>query len=297
MGMGCTYREDPHHAYKRALRRTDMFGYASRWEFVEDEERTILEEFEWACGIGFSVFGLNLDRAQNRSLAPETLAELRDRARTRGVGLVVRCPHHLNTARDDPQVIDEVLNAVRIARALESDRLMIHPGHVLDVLELDRVRASSLKGATRESLASPEETERRLSIAIANLTTIISRSEGLMIALENNAEPYQLGSSVEEFMALLDAVPGLRASISTGHAHVSGGVPAYLAADTRIINFDMHDNDGTEDEHLPIGEGSIDFAPIIRFARERSCTMLIDTYRDELVERALVNATQIARSL
>jgi sugar phosphate isomerase/epimerase len=37
------------------------------------------------------------------------------------------------------------------------------------------------------------------------------------------------------------------------------------ALGTRVTHLHLHDNDGTADQHLPLGQGTIDFAYLFRF--------------------------------
>ena len=57
----------------------------------------------------------------------------------------------------------------------------------------------------------------------------------------------------------------LRICFDIGHANTMGQIDAMidLFAD-RISNIHIHDNNGERDEHLTIGDGSIDFEHVIR---------------------------------
>ena len=62
-------------------------------------------------------------------------------------------------------------------------------------------------------------------------------------------------------MALLDLFPEAGVLLDTGHAHVNGwDIPAVVKAlGKRLVACHLHDNSGQGDEHLPIGQGSIDW--------------------------------------
>jgi sugar phosphate isomerase/epimerase len=52
--------------------------------------------------------------------------------------------------------------------------------------------------------------------------------------------------------------------LDTGHAAVNKNAAELVASLGDVIaHFHVHDNHGARDEHLPIGAGSIDFAPYV----------------------------------
>lgn len=75
-----------------------------------------------------------------------------------------------------------------------------------------------------------------------------------------------------EFMALFDIFPQAGALLDTGHAHVNGwDLPAVVQSlGKRLQACHIHDNDGSGDAHLPVGQGDIDwkayFAAIKKYA-------------------------------
>ncbi len=77
-----------------------------------------------------------------------------------------------------------------------------------------------------------------------------------------------------EFMALFDIFPQAGALLDTGHAHVNGwDIPAVVEAlGERLKACHIHDNDGSGDAHLPIGQGNIEwkayFAAVKKYAPE-----------------------------
>lgn len=66
---------------------------------------------------------------------------------------------------------------------------------------------------------------------------------------------------LSEYMALFDIFPQANALLDTGHAHVNGwDIPAVVTAlGSRLTACHIHDNSGEGDEHLPVGQGTIDW--------------------------------------
>ncbi|NIO23131.1 MAG: TIM barrel protein [Candidatus Aenigmarchaeota archaeon] len=278
-------------------------GYSSRWLFVDDKEMNIFEELKYASSLGFEVFGLNLDRKQNRRLKNDDLIKLKKLAVNYGMKIIVRSPHHLNTSINSKELIKSVRENIRIAKLLGSDRLMIHAGHMLEELELDFQTSKSYKGKKRSDFRiSQNRIQKRFEQLISNLKKIVSlgRQSGVKIVLENSGEYYQFGSNIVEYYKILKEVRGLKSSISTGHANISGNnVYEYISkCMTEIINLDLHDNHGEKDEHLPLGEGNIDFKSILLKLKSREdLTLLIDTYKNDFIERSLSNLRGILKSI
>jgi sugar phosphate isomerase/epimerase len=105
---------------------------------------------------------------------------------------------------------------------------------------------------------------------VDNLSRIleISSSAGVVIALENvtplphGSDHLLLGDNVHDFDYIFSELrsPMIRFCLDTGHAHIAEGIDVYLDrfAD-RLISIHYHDNFGNDDQHLPVGQGSIDW--------------------------------------
>ncbi|MGN0675744.1 MAG: sugar phosphate isomerase/epimerase family protein [Oscillospiraceae bacterium] len=105
------------------------------------------------------------------------------------------------------------------------------------------------------------------------MTADTAKEFGLRIAVENVGFGYNssLVADMSDFISLADN-RSLEFLVDTGHAHTNGwDIPALIdTLGDRIAGFHFHDNDGTTDSHLPIGNGTTDwdsvFAAIKRSA-------------------------------
>lgn len=82
---------------------------------------------------------------------------------------------------------------------------------------------------------------------------------GIEIVLENDTQ-----DSPDLLVRLVEAVdhPNLGLCLDIGHQHVFSALdaPEWLRRmGKRLVHVHLHDNDGTRDNHLPLGEGSIPF--------------------------------------
>lgn len=157
----------------------------------------------------------------------------------------------------DPQVRAETLamqrRAVSVAHALGAPYVIIHPGH----------------GPRGERM--PE----RLAAAVDLLRELepLARAAGVTLAVENLPPEYP-GGSADEVLSLVDAVasPWVAVCFDSGHAHLTGDLPGMARALLpRAVTMHLHDNEGTEDQHLLPGFGKIDWEEFARIYRESGC--------------------------
>jgi len=89
------------------------------------------------------------------------------------------------------------------------------------------------------------------------------------LALENTPRGRNRGliQSAKEHLELVEALdsPRCRATFDVGHAHTFGlDLEEYMK---KILPYlaevHLHDNDGSGDQHRPLGGGTIDFVPLL----------------------------------
>lgn len=124
-------------------------------------------------------------------------------------------------------------------------------------------------------------------VALRELTAY-AHERGIQVALEN------LSESAEDLAAVLDQIPDLVLTLDIGHAQLltktnrSFEIIDRLRAWIRHVH--VHDNHGgnsaKDDIHLPIGEGVIDFPPILAalVRAEFDGTITLELEPDALVE-------------
>ncbi len=90
----------------------------------------------------------------------------------------------------------------------------------------------------------------------------------LRIGVENLVYPHERYRSPSQLAALLDDVKrsNVGATLDIGHAWCSGHDPAAFVEvlGSKLFHVHCHDNHGQRDEHLPIGEGTIDMARVFQ---------------------------------
>jgi sugar phosphate isomerase/epimerase len=72
----------------------------------------------------------------------------------------------------------------------------------------------------------------------------------------------------------LGLIEGTGFTLDTGHANLNRCLPGFL--ETGFSHMHIHDNNGKKDSHDTIGEGTIDFAPVMAALRRTRATSIIE---------------------
>ena len=150
-------------------------------------------------------------------------------------------PHHRTAA------IGGILTAASAIKRLGGHIVVVHPS------DLERARH--------------HDAESRLSDCVHSLRTLgeSCRQEGVTLAIESPL-PHLIGGRPDEFRWLLsrvDAATGV--CLDTGHTTLGGYWHEFLnVSDGRVVHVHAHDNHGHGDDHLPPGDGRLDWPEILR---------------------------------
>ncbi len=148
---------------------------------------------------------------------------------------------------DNPEGLAKIEEAVRYAAFFRPRTITIHP--ILAPISKGNEKPGAIEGKLRE---------------IGRLQELAG-SYGSRIACENTAE------EAVDMKQLLDTIPDVMLTVDIGHGELLGDKNKSLdfieSFPKRIGHVHIHDNVGGntyyEDLHLPLGEGRIDFAPIL----------------------------------
>ncbi|MCD1295608.1 endonuclease [Methanocella sp. CWC-04] len=115
-------------------------------------------------------------------------------------------------------------------------------------------------------------------LALAKMCDCASQYD-LMVGVENAMnERFLVGKTFSEMERLFNGVDrgNLGLTLDIGHAHLTGNIEDYLDKKEYIIEIHAHDNFGYSDEHLPIGEGKINWASIYELVKDLDCPWVIE---------------------
>jgi sugar phosphate isomerase/epimerase len=140
----------------------------------------------------------------------------------------------------------------------------------LDVFSDAEVELVNVHPDGRLPLHSRDQVLARNAEAIARLADDAS-DRGLHLMVENDDRTL---AAVEDLRVVLDAVPGAGFHLDVGHAnlHLARGEPNRTAGlleafGQRLAHVHVSDNRGSEDLHLPLGAGTIDWKKAIRLLK------------------------------
>ncbi|RJS92635.1 sugar phosphate isomerase/epimerase [Candidatus Bathyarchaeota archaeon] len=189
--------------------------------------------------------------------------------------------------------IDLLVKTLEYCRAIDCPILVVHPNH-------------------SDSISLGREVMKKNSIE--NLRIVVKKAEdlGVKIAIENmiNVGGERFGSRISDLKEIIMNIgsPYLGICFDSGHANLQAASSdisirdEIIDAGEYLWTLHIHDNDGSRDQHLPPGDGNIDWGLVIRTLREanyKGVFMMEIQERgdpDYLAERCLRIATEIIQA-
>ncbi len=152
-------------------------------------------------------------------------------------------------ARQRESSVAELLTACDAAKAMDSRYIVLHPG------------------PEQEGRPPPDEWYHRMNQAANSLNQVAKhcREIGLILLLENML-PHLMFGHTSDMLFLLGAIreTNVGTCLDTGHAYLSGDLRTVvhkLSGHLRMLH--VNDNRGGWDDHLPPGQGSIDWESLV----------------------------------
>jgi len=184
-----------------------------------------------------------------------------------------------------PGVRRETLDAYRrcleVAAALGARYTVVHPSSGRGPI-FDRGEAARL---AKEALAE-------LAVRAGQL--------GVGLAVENVGLGKAALFDQGEYAALFGEVEGLLALLDVGHAFINGwDIPQIVGVlGEKLAALHLHDNDGREDGHLPLGEGKTEWPAVWKAVQVSAATpALVLEYRPMPVSRLIQLVEKARRDL
>lgn len=211
----------------------------------------IVAEIESVAKLGFDYVEVTMDAPEAHHLIlRERVNHITTALRDLGMGLVCHLPTFVSAADLTPALreasVAELLDSLETARDMGAEKVVLHPAHGAGL------------GRRLPQLVH--------SYMMKSLDMVMSRSEslGLPVALENMTPGSLSLTEPEEFDAVLERYSFLAMTLDLGHAHIGTkgedrGLAFIKRHGARIGHVHASDNRGREDEHLPVGAGSVDF--------------------------------------
>jgi len=129
--------------------------------------------------------------------------------------------------------------------------------------------------------ADLELAKHRMRVSL-NMMEKLAKEYSVLIAIENQPDHEFLLFRTPDLIPELD---GLGFTLDVGHANTAGMLSDFL--EHKINHLHLHDNNGETDEHLAIGEGSIDFTEVAKATKNDGITKVLELRRAEDIESSL----------
>jgi sugar phosphate isomerase/epimerase len=175
--------------------------------------------------------------------------------------------------------LQRLTQSLEAAGLLGAQLMVIHPG-------FDRWRYPNLAAAWTSQAAD----------CLAALLPLAERLD-CRLAVENIYE--ETPETLVNLVATLGS-PWLGHCFDIGHWRLFGKVPQaeWLAAIApRLLHLHLHDNRGEADDHLAVGEGSIDFAPLLALLAQRPGppSITLEAHDPDELQRSLANLRNLVQ--
>ncbi len=216
----------------------------------------VIEEIDTFAKLGFDYVELAMDPpmahfSQLRKARRRIRAALSDA----GLGLVCHLPTFVHTADLTDRIrqasVAEMLDALETAGELGAEKVVFHPG-------LIRGMGSHVLPAAK-------------ALAMESIAAIAAAGDqsGMTLCIENMFPAYGAFFEVDEYQPIFERFPQLRLTLDTGHANIRSPRSRRMLAfidrfSDRLAHIHLSDNAGKNDDHLPLGDGSVDFAALAR---------------------------------
>ena len=222
--------------------------------------KSVLAEIDEFARLGFDYLELAMDPPQaHYSMISENKEAILKALDGHSMQLVCHLPSFVSIADLTEGIrtasLTEMFKSLEVAAELSALKVVLHPGHIggLGVFVMETALQFG-----RESLAA-----------------IIAKADqlGLCICLENMFPRLQTYFMLEHFEEILEKFADLKITLDTGHANIDS------QDGTKVLDFIRHfghrighvhlsDNFGKRDDHLPLGEGTIDFTSVAKALKD-----------------------------
>jgi len=189
-------------------------------------------------------------------ISSSVVRELRTIQLKRGIAYLIHMPAMVIALGDiDAAVrhtsIEEATHAIALAKQISAALITVHP--------------TPCRDSERDSL---EQRERLQRDALSEICAD-AEAQGIVVAIENMPPRNVYAPAYSNFdglFILLEEISTLGVTLDVGHANMAG-VSLYAVVPRlgrRLCHIHIHDNDGSADQHLPVGRGTVDWRGLIQ---------------------------------
>jgi len=249
----------------------------------------LLDEIETFSHMQFDYLELTMDppMAHHHLLSSNTNA-IKKSLRDNKLDLVCHLPTFVSTADLTDSLrkasVKEMCDSLSVAHELGAQKAVIHP--------------STVTGMGGYVL----ETVKRYLFDFLSEMVLVASQLPVVLCLENMFPRNIFGVEPDDLSELFNTFPTLKFTLDTGHAHINdrGGYRLLKLLELfgdRLGHLHFSDNHGVRDEHLAIGEGTIDFVKLIRMLKSTGYneTITLEIFDDN--RQKLISSRQRVRDM
>ncbi len=217
-----------------------------------------------------------------------TLAELAAIGRGEGLAYSLYGCDTVNAAAGLPELCElgteTIERLLDLAERVGAGVLCLHPGTVSELAQLER------KGVRfhteRYDAAALQEAAWQRAVTAFTHWADLAAPRGVTLVIENDVHVHHTAAPSASLLAAMVRTidhANVRVNFDTGHAFIGGGLLEELEVLRPYIGHVHLDDNSTPhaSEHLPLGEGAIDFAAIADFLGSTEAALALEIYAPE----------------
>lgn len=215
----------------------------------------LVREIETFAQMEFDYLELTMDQPMaHHSTLTRDMDVIKQSLNENGLGLLCHLPTFVLTADLTESIrhasTDEMLQSIKVAAELGAKKVVLHPSMVFG---MGPFVMDTVKGYFYEFLAQMVGAADRLK---------------LTICLENMMPRNMLGVNPADFEEIFEMYPTMQMTLDTGHANIGAPDGQRLLElverfGNRLGHIHISDNLGKRDDHLAVGQGTVDFSTLI----------------------------------
>ena len=239
--------------------------------------RMVNYPFSWARGLADLGFdGWEIVSEGRQKLTPETIGEVRDIIGTMDLEITVHGPFSdLNPASLVDPIWEETVRQISQCVELSAeftDVVVVHPGLLspLGNQMPDRAWEKNVE-ALRAMADHAKDYGVRICLEnMPNMEKLLCRTPGELFGMVESAGRDNLGVTFD-----------------AGHAHTMRNTAEFLKSKDRISHVHIHDNRGVKDEHLALGDGTVDWDLVLGKLKDFDGVLVVEGRNLEEGKRSL----------
>ncbi len=212
----------------------------------------VLEEIETFSRLGFDYLELTMDPPMAHHTKLSAIREKIIQALAENnMGIVCHLPTFVTTADLTESLrqasVNEMRRSLDVAASLGAKKIVFHPSMVtgMGAFVMDTVRKHAF-----DFICEMADAAKRLNVTLC---------------LENMFPRCRLGVEPDDLAQIFNVVPALKLTLDTGHANIGDRRGRRLREmvsrfGKRIGHLHFSDNQGSVDDHLAVGQGTVNFS-------------------------------------